>query len=125
YFSSHKTTPSRAASVAEILLGCIVLFVSVRALLSPVRQSPKRRTPEWVARLDQTNWLLATLVGSFMLTYSLTLAAAIEIVKAHVSRGDAALAFTIFALASIATIGAPVVLVLVAPERSADRLAAW
>jgi Sap, sulfolipid-1-addressing protein len=124
-FSSHTTTPSRAASVVEILLGCIVLLVSVRALRRRSGKAPSAETPKWVARLDQTHWLLATLVGSFMLTYSLTLAAAIEILKAQVSRGDAALAFTIFALASITTIGAPVVLVLVAPERSADRLAAW
>jgi hypothetical protein len=60
-----------------------------------------------------------------MLTYSLTLAAAIEILKAHVSTADAVVAFTVFALASITTISAPIVLALVAPERSADRLAAW
>jgi hypothetical protein len=125
-FSSHKTTPSRAASVVEILLGCIVLFVFGRGLsVAGSGKAPSAETPKWVARLDQTHWLLATLVGSFMLTYSLTSAAAVEILKAHVSRGDAALAFTIFALASITTIGAPVVLVMVAPERSADRLAAW
>ena len=60
-----------------------------------------------------------------MLTYSLTLAAAAEILKAHVSKADAALAFLIFALASITTIVAPLVVALVAPERSAERLARW
>jgi hypothetical protein len=69
--------------------------------------------------------LLAVLVGSFMLTYSLTLAAAIEILKAHVSTADAVVAFIVFAFASITTISAPIVLALVAPERSAERLAAW
>lgn len=76
-------------------------------------------------RLDQTNWLLAVLVGSFMLTYSLTLAAALEILKAHGSTADAAVTFAVFALASITTIIAPIVLVLAAPDRAAAMLAAW
>jgi hypothetical protein len=60
-----------------------------------------------------------------MLTYSQTLAAAAEILKVHVSKTDAALAFVLFALASITTIVAPVVVALVAPEQSAERLAQW
>jgi Sap, sulfolipid-1-addressing protein len=124
-FSSHKTTPSRAASAVEIVLGCVVVIASARAFRRRSRRPASVETPKWVARLDRTNWLLAVLVGSFMLTYSLTLAAAIEILKAHVSTADAVVAFIVFALASITTISAPIVLALVAPERSAERLAAW
>jgi Sap, sulfolipid-1-addressing protein len=124
-FSSHKTTPSRTASALEIVLGCVVVIASGRAFRRQSRRPASVETPKWVARLDQTNWLLAVLVGSFMLTYSLTFAAAIEILKAHVSTADAVVAFIVFALASIATISAPIVLALVAPERSAERLAAW
>ena len=124
-FSSHKTTPSRTASVLEIVLGCVVVIASVRAFRRRSKRPGSVETPKWVARLDRTNWLLAVLVGSFMLTYSLTVAAAIEILKAHVSTADALVAFIVFALASITTISAPIVLALVAPERSAERLAAW
>jgi hypothetical protein len=124
-FSSHKRTPSRAASAVEIILGCIVVFAATRAFRRRVRRGPNAATPKWLGRLDQTNWLLAVLVGSFMLTYSLTLGAAIEILKAHVSTAEAVLAFAVFALASITTIGAPIALVLIAPERSAERLAGW
>jgi hypothetical protein len=124
-FSSHKTTPSRTASAVEIVLGCVVLIASARAFRRRSRRTASAETPKWVARLDRTNWLLAVLVGSFMLTYSLTVAAAIEILKAHVSTADAAVAFIVFALASITTISAPIVLALAAPERSAERLAAW
>jgi len=124
-FSSHKTTPSRTASALEIVVGCVVVIASARAFRHRSRRPASVETPKWVARLDRTNWLLAVLVGSFMLTYSLTLAAAIEILKAHLSTADAVVAFIVFALASITTISAPIVLVLVAPERSAERLAAW
>jgi Sap-like sulfolipid-1-addressing protein len=124
-FSSHKTTPSRTASALEIVVGCVVVIASARAFRHRSRRPTSVETPKWVARLDRTNWLLAVLVGSFMLTYSLTLAAAIEILKAHVSTADAVVAFIVFALASITTISAPIILALVAPERSAERLAAW
>jgi hypothetical protein len=126
-FSSHQTTPSRAASWAEIAVGAIVVLAAARSL----RRRPRGKgpsepdTPRWLARLDRTNWLLAVLVGAFMLTYSLTVAAALEILKANVSAGDDALAFAVFAAASIVTIVAPVVVVLAVPERSAEVLATW
>jgi hypothetical protein len=124
-FSSHTTTPSRAASAVEILAGCIIVLVSLRAFRRRAQHAPSADTPKWLDRLDRTNWLLAVLVGAFMLTYSLTIAAAAEILKANVSRAEATIAFAVFALASIASIVAPIVVVVVAPERSAERLAAW
>jgi len=60
-----------------------------------------------------------------MLSYGLTLAAASEILKANVSRADAGFAIAVFAVTSIATIAAPIVVVVVAPERSTERLATW
>lgn len=124
-FSRHKTTPSRVASAVEIAVGCIVLLASIRAFRRRARRASSAETPKWLGRLDQTNWLLAVLVGGFMLTYSLTIAAAAETLKAHVSTGEDMIALAVFALASIISIVAPIILVLVAPERSSERLAAW
>ena len=124
-FSSHKTTPSRFASAVEILLGCVALAASIRAFRRRARRSASAETPKWLGRLDQTNWLLAVLVGSFMLTYSLTVAAAIEILKANVSTANSVLAFVVFALASITTITAPIMLVVIRPDQSAETLARW
>ena len=45
--------------------------------------------------------------------------------KANVSVAGAVLAFGVFAIASILTIVAPVILVLLAPERAAERLLGW
>ena len=124
-FSSHKTTPSRWASAVEILVGCVVVFASARALHRRGQRTASAETPRWLGRLDQTNWLLATLVGAFMLTYSLTVAAAAEILKANVSAAETILAFSVFAIASITTVTAPIVVVLAAPAQSAERLASW
>jgi hypothetical protein len=124
-FSRHKTTPSRVDSAVEVVAGCIVLLASLRAYRRRGRRAAPAETPKWLDRLDRTNWLLAVMAGAFMLTYSLTLAAAAEILKAHVSTPDSVAAFAVFALASITSIVAPIGVVLVAPERSAERLARW
>jgi hypothetical protein len=124
-FSSTSTAPSQSASAVEILLGCIVLVAAARALRRRRGHTASAETPKWLGRLDQTNWLLALPLGAFMLTYSLTIAAAAEILKSDVSKVDGIIAFGVFALASITTIVAPIVVDLAAPERSAQRLEHW
>jgi hypothetical protein len=124
-FSSHKTTPSRIASVVEIIVGAALAVASTLAFRRRQRGEPSGEAPKWLGRLDNTNWLLAVLVGAFMLTYSLTVAAAAEILKAHVSVTDSVVAFALFALASVTTVVAPVIVAMAAPERSEERLAAW
>src|SRR4051794_22661978 len=125
-FSSHKRTPSRIASAVEIVVGCVAVVASLRALhRRRGGATAPAETPKWLDRLDQTNWLLGVLLGALMLTYSLTVAAAAEILKSNVSRADGAIALVVFALASITTIAAPIMLVVVRPEHSQERLAAW
>lgn len=125
-FSSNKTTPSRAASWAEIAVGVVAVLAAVHALRRRRPQGESSSdTPKWLNRLDRTNWLLAVVVGAFMLTYSLTLAAAAEILKANVSAEDDVIAFVVFAVASIISIVAPVLVALLAPDRADRWLAAW
>jgi hypothetical protein len=124
-FSSKRSTPSRAASALEILLGSLLLLWAVVAYR---RRKPTKEgvsEPKWLSRVEGTHWLLAVAVGAIMLSYALSLAAASEILKANVSGLDAAAAIVVFSLTSIVTIAAPIVIALAAPERSAQRLAAW
>jgi hypothetical protein len=125
-FSSNKTTPSRAASWAEIAVGAVAVLAAAHALRRRRPQGDSSSdTPKWLNRLDRTNWLLAVVVGAFMLTYSLTIAAAAEILKANVSAEDDVIAFVVFAAASIISIVAPVVVALLAPDRADRWLTAW
>jgi MFS family permease len=127
-FSSDRTNPSKAASVVEAIVGLVVVLASVRAYRrrrGRPMEAPAAEAPGWLKRLDRTNWLLAVFVGAFMLTYSLTIAAAVEILKANVSTADSLLAFLVFTLASITTIVVPIAFVLVAPERSTATLERW
>ena len=124
-FSSKHSTPSRAASALEILLGSLLLLWAVVAYR---RRKPSKESvaePKWLSRVEGTHWLLAVAVGAIMLSYALSLAAASEILKANVSSLDSAAAIVVFSLTSIVTVAAPIVVAVAAPERSAQRLAAW
>ncbi len=122
-FSSKQTTPSRAVSALEVAVG--LLLVAWGAIKSRKRETRVQAAspPAWLDRLGRTNWLIGVVVGAVMLTYSITIVAAGEILKANVNTTDEATALLIFALASLTTILAPIVYVLVAPERSDEALA--
>ena len=124
-FGSRSSSPSRAASALEVLLGSLLLIWAVVAYRRREPSSGVPSTPKWLGRIERTHWLLALAVGALMLSYGLTLAAASEILKANVSRLDATVAITVFALTSMVTVAAPIVAVVVAPERSEERLATW
>ena len=124
-FGSRSSSPSRAASALEVLLGSLLLIWAVVAYRRREPSSGVSSTPKWLARIEGTHWLVALAVGALMLSYGLTLAAASEILKANVSRLDATAAITVFALTSMVTVAAPIVAVVVAPERSEERLETW
>ena len=124
-FRSRSTTPSRAASVLEVVLGSILLIWAVVAYRRREPSSGGQSTPKWLDRIQETHWLLAAAVGALMLSYGLSLAAASEILKANVSRFDAGVALAVFAATSMITVAAPIVAVVAAPERAAQRLATW
>jgi hypothetical protein len=124
-FSTKHTTPSRIASAVEVLLGVILFGVSAWAYRRPGRQSKSTSKPAWLERVDRSGWQLEIVVGAIMLSYALTLAAGAEILKANVGGLEAATAELVFAVASIVTIAAPVLVVLIAPDRSAQVLAGW
>ena len=124
-FASSSSSPSRAASALEVLLGSLLLIWAVVAYRRREPSKGGQSTPKWLDRIEQTHWLLAVAVGAIMLSYGLSLAAASEILKANVSRADAGVAIAVFALTSILTVAAPIVVALVAPDRAAQRLEAW
>jgi Sap-like sulfolipid-1-addressing protein len=124
-FSSAHTTPSKAASIVEVILGALLLIGSVRFYRRPKSDSGPASPPKWLDRIERTHWSLCVLAGAVMLSYALSLAAVAEILKANVSTAEATVAAVVFAVTSIVTIGAPVVVVLAAPERSNQVLASW
>jgi hypothetical protein len=124
-FQRSQTTPSRAASIAELVIGTALVAGAAVVYRRPLAETPKDPIPEWLTRLVGRHWAVAFAAGAFMLTYSLTIVAALEILKAHVGTVDRIVAFAIYGVTSILTITAPIVLALVAPERAAETLTAF
>ena len=124
-FASRSSTPSRAASALEVLLGTVLLIWAVVAYRRREPASGGTSPPKWLDRIAGTHWLLAVAVGALMLSYGLSLAAASEVLKANVSTLDAGVAIGVFAVTSMITVAAPIVAVVAAPERSEQRLATW
>src|SRR6478672_8079614 len=113
-FSSKSTSPSRAASALEVLLGSALLVWAFAALRRREPSSGEPSTPKWLTRIQGTHWLIGLAVGAVMLSYGLSLAAASEILKANVSRLDAGVALGVFAIASMLTVLLPIVAVVAA-----------
>ncbi len=129
-FSSSRSNPSRAASALELLIG-VALVVAAVVILRRPKPAPadpeevKDPTPEWLVRIVGRHWAIAALAGGLMLTYSITIIAATEVVKAHVGNFDRVVAMAIFAAASILTVAAPVVYAIIAPEQVDRGLQKW
>jgi hypothetical protein len=125
-FSSSQTTPSRTASIAEILIGAFLIIGAIVLQRRPVvEQSSGDPLPGWLVRLVGRHWAVALAAGGVMLTYSVTVAAAIEILKANVNTVDRAVAIAVFAVTSIVSVAAPIAFTLVAPRRAAADLDSW
>ena len=84
-FRSKSSTPSRAASALDILLGSLLLVCgdSRRSTAKPSKEGVSAAELAQPGRGDA--WLLAVAVGAIMLSYVLSLAAASEILKANAS----------------------------------------
>lgn len=122
-FRSAHSAPSRAASAAEALVGCVFVFLAVWAYRRPHHKPKSQEPPKWLSRVERSHPLLEIGVGMLMLSYGLTIAAAAETLKAHAGPVDDAIVGLVFAVTSILTIVAPLAVVLIAPERSTRALA--
>lgn len=121
-FRTSQTTPSRAASLGELLIGAALIGGAVVLHRRPSSGEPKDPVPDWLVRLVGRHWAVALVAGGVMLTYSLTIVAVLEIFKANVDALDRAIAVAVFAVTSIVTITAPIVYAVVAPNRAARDL---
>ncbi len=121
-FRNSHTTPSRAASIGELLLGAALVGAAIVLHRRPTGGTPKDPVPDWLVRLVGRHWAVALAAGGVMLTYSITIVAVLEILKANVDALDRAIAVAVFGLTSIVTISAPIAYTLAAPDRAAHDL---
>lgn len=100
-FSSRHTTPSRTVSVVEIVVGGLLVIVAASAFRRRGERSTSPSSSKLLDRLDRSHWLLGVVAGVIMVSYTVTLAAGAEILKADVHTPGAILAALVFALLSM------------------------
>jgi Sap, sulfolipid-1-addressing protein len=123
-FHSSHTTPSRAASILELLLGVALVVTAWMVWRRPPARAPRDPIPPRLTTAIYRHPSLSFAAGALMLTYSITIVAALEILKADVGPAQRVVAMIVYALASMVTIGAPVAITIVRPDRSTVALAA-
>ena len=130
-FRSSHTIQAETASALEILIGLLLLLGAAYGVhRRPEKPPPPDRdytdpTPAWLVRLVGRHWAVAAAAGGVMLTYSITILAATEVVKANAGTFDRVIAMTLFAATSIVTIAAPVLYAAFRPQQVQTGLERW
>jgi len=127
HLGTSRRTASRPASWVTLVAGVGLLLVGAW-LAVRARRATGVKEPSWMARLDDMEPWPAFLLGMFLPTYLIAIAAGAHIVGAHPGAATAVAAMLVFLIVGTSTTYVPIVLTQVAPERSGPvraRLRDW
>jgi len=124
---TSRQSASRPASWVTLAAGVVLLMMgawfAVRA-----RRAADVAEPSWLARLDRMEPWPAFLLGMFLPTYMIAIAAGAHIVGTHPGTAQAVAGMLVFLAVGTSTVYVPIVLAQIAPERSGParaRLRDW
>jgi cytochrome c biogenesis protein CcdA len=124
---TSRQSASRPASWVTLVAG-IVLLLAGAWLIVRSRRATEVKNPSWLAKLDRMGPWPAFLLGTFLPTYVIAIAAGAHIVGTHPGTTVAVVAMLVFLAVGTSTVYVPIVLAQVAPERTRParaRLRGW
>jgi hypothetical protein len=127
HLGTSKRTASRPMSWVTLVAGIGLLLVGAW-LAVRARKAADVEEPSWMARLDHMEPWPAFVLGMFLPTYLIAVAAGAHIVGVHPGTAAAVAAMLVFLVVGTSTSYGPIVLAQVAPERSGPvraRLRDW
>jgi cytochrome c biogenesis protein CcdA len=127
HLGTSKRTASRPMSWVTLVAGIGLLLVGAWLALR-ARKAADVEEPSWMARLDHMEPWPAFLLGMFLPTYLIAVAAGAHIVGTHPGTAAAVAGMLVFLIVGTSTSYGPIVLAQVAPERSGPvraRLRDW
>jgi cytochrome c biogenesis protein CcdA len=127
HVGTSRRTASRPASWVTLVAGVGLLLVGAW-LAVRARRATDLKEPTWLGRLDRMEPWPAFLLGMFLPTYLIAIAAGAHIVGTHPGTATAVAAMLVFILIGTSTSYVPIVLAQVTPERSGPvraRLRDW
>jgi hypothetical protein len=122
-----RHSASRPASWVTLIAG-IVLVVVGAVLVLRLRHGLKPKRPAWMAKLDRMQPWPAFLLGTFLPTYVIAVAAGAHIVGTHPATAAAVAGVLVFLVVGMSTAYTPVLLTQFMPARSGParaRLRDW
>jgi hypothetical protein len=127
HLGTSREQASRPAAFVTLAAGIVLLaggaFVGVRA-----RGTVEAAEPNWVRKLDRMQPWPAFLLGTFLPTYVIAVAAGAHIVGTHPGTAAAIAGMLVFILVGTVTVYGPILAAQLAPERSGParaRLRGW
>jgi cytochrome c biogenesis protein CcdA len=127
HLGTSRRTASRPASWVTLVAGIGLLLVGAW-LAVRARRAVDVKEPSWMAKLDHMEPWPAFLLGIFLPTYLIAIAAGAHIVGTHPGTAAAVAGMLVFLAIGTSTTYVPIVLAQVAPERSGPvrtRLRDW
>ena len=114
---TSRHSASTAASWVTLASGIILLLLGASFALRS-RGAGDAKEPSWLARLDHMEPWPAFLLGLFLPTYVIGIAAGAHIVGTHPGTAAAVAGMAVFLLVGTSTVYVPILLAQFAPERS-------
>ena len=127
HIGTSRASASRAASWVTLVAGLVLLTAGVWLVVRS-RRATEAKSPSWLARLDRMEPWPAFVLGTFLPTYVIAIAAGAHIVGTHPGTAAAVAAMLVFLAVGTSTVSAPIVLAQVAPARTGParaRLRSW
>ncbi len=117
HVGTSQASASKPASIVTLVAG-VVLLVMGAVLVVRARRAGESKEPSFMARLDKMEPWPAFLLGVFLPTYAIAIAAGAHIVGTHPGTAAAIGGMVVFILVGTSTSYVPIVLAELAPERS-------
>lgn len=127
HVGTSRQSASRPASVVTLVAGLVLLGLGLWLILQS-RRATVTKEPSWLAKLDRMEPWPAFLLGVFLPTYVIAIAAGAHIVGTHPGTATAVAAMLVFLAVGTSTVYVPIALAQVVPERSGParaRLRDW
>jgi cytochrome c biogenesis protein CcdA len=114
---TSRHSASRPVALITLAAGVVLILLGA-GLAVRSRRAVEAKEPSWLARLDHMEPWPAFLLGMFLPTYLIAVAAGAHIVGTHPGTAQAVAGMLLFLAVGTSTVYVPIVLAQVAPARS-------
>jgi hypothetical protein len=129
YDFSPDSAPTVAACVVQVALGVLLLIAAARFWTRrPARTGKLPNEPGWMKRIGKLSPVWAFLIGAFWINTTLVIAAAVDTLRANLSRGESVAVFAAFTLITISVQGTLILYAYVRPKQASiglQRIRGW